>query len=421
MLTVILFALLILFLVLTVPLAISVAFASTIALLAFNIDGFVAIQRIVTGLDTYSLMAIPLFMIAGKIMEKGGISQRLVDLATSLVGSITGGYAIIAVLASMFFSAISGSAPATVVAIGAIMVPAMVRAGYDKRFSIALIAASGTTGVIIPPSIPFITYGVTAGVSIGELFIAGVLPGLLMGISLIIYSYVISKIKGYRGGERSSLSSFFTNLRRSLWGLLMPLIILGGIYGGLFTPTESGAVACVYGLIIAMFVYKSLKLSDLKQTFNEAGLLSAMVLFIISTANLMNWIMTTEQVPERVSTMAGGFTGSSVMFLLVVAMMFLLLGTFLELNASIILLVPILLPILDQYDVNLLHFGVIMVVNLSIGLLTPPLGVNLFVAKSLGDVSFNQIVVSVMPFLTVLLMNLVLLILLPRISTILIG
>ncbi|WP_252315909.1 TRAP transporter large permease [Sinobaca sp. H24] len=418
---IVLFVLLALFILLNVPLAISIAFASLIALLSANVDGFIAVQRLVTGLDTYSLMAIPLFMIAGKIMEKGGISQRLVDLASSMVGSITGGYAIVAVLASMFFSAISGSAPATVVAIGTIMVPAMVKAGYDKRFSIALIAASGTTGVIIPPSIPFITYGVTAGVSVGELFIAGIVPGLLMGVSLIIYSYIISRIKGYKGTEKSTLKNVLVNVRRSFWGLIMPIIILGGIYGGLFTPTESGAVACMYGLLVSMFIYKSIKLKDLKATFNEAGLLSAMVLFIIATASLMNWIMTTEQIPAQISSLVGNSPGNSLVLLLVIAMMLLLIGTFLELNASIILIVPIMLPILAQYDVSLLHFGVIMVFNLAIGLLTPPLGVNLFVAKSLGNVSFNQIVISVLPFLGVLIINLLLLIVWPQISTFLVN
>ncbi|TWI58079.1 TRAP transporter large permease [Halalkalibacter nanhaiisediminis] len=412
-----LFVLLIIFLLLNVPLAISVAFASIVALLVADMNGFIAVQRMVTGLDTFSLMAIPLFMIAGKIMEKGGISKRLIDLAASMVGSLTGGFAIVAVLATMFFSAISGSGPATVVAIGSIMVPAMVKAGYDLRFSLALIASAGTIGVIIPPSIPFITYGITANVSIGDLFLAGIFPGIIMGISLMIYSYFVSKKRGYKGGEKFSFPVLVQRFKEAFLGLLMPFIILGGIYGGIFTPTESGAVACVYGLIISLFVYRSMKVSDLKATFNEAGLLSAMVLFIIGTANLMSWILTTEQVPAKVSSIVGDFTGSQLVLLLIIAAIFLFVGTFLELNAAIILLVPILLPILGAFDVDLIHFGIIMVVNLAIGLLTPPLGVNLFVAKSLADVSFNSIVKAAIPFLIVLIINLLLFILIPQIST----
>lgn len=412
-----LFVLLVIFLLLNVPLAISVAFASIVALLVADMNGFIAVQRMVTGLDTFSLMAIPLFMIAGKIMEKGGISKRLIDLAASMVGSLTGGFAIVAVLATMFFSAISGSGPATVVAIGSIMVPAMVKAGYDLRFSLALIASAGTIGVIIPPSIPFITYGITANVSIGDLFLAGIFPGIIMGISLMIYSYVVSKKNGYKGGDKFSFPVLIQRFKEAFLGLLMPFIILGGIYGGIFTPTESGAVACVYGLIISLFVYRSMKVSDLKATFNEAGLLSAMVLFIIGTANLMSWILTTEQIPAKVSSIVGDFTGSTIVLLLLIAAIFLFVGTFLELNAAIILLVPILLPILGAFDVDLIHFGIIMVVNLAIGLLTPPLGVNLFVAKSLADISFHQIVKAAIPFLIVLIINLLLFILIPQIST----
>ena len=225
------------------------------------------------------------------------------------------------------------------------------------------------------------------------------------------------KNDGYKGGDKFSFPVFIHRFKEAFLGLLMPFIILGGIYGGIFTPTESGAVACVYGLIISLFVYRSMKVSDLKATFNEAGLLSAMVLFIIGTANLMSWILTTEQIPAKVSSIVGDFTGSQLVLLLIIAAIFLFVGTFLELNAAIILLVPILLPILGAFDVDLIHFGIIMVVNLAIGLLTPPLGVNLFVAKSLADISFNQIVKAAIPFLIVLIINLLLFILIPEIST----
>lgn len=408
-------------LVMNVPLAISVGLASTAVLLTSDINPIVAVQRMITGLDSFSLMAIPLFMVAGKIMEIGGISKRLVDLAASIVGSITGGFAIIAIIASMFFAAISGSAPATVISIGAIMVPAMIKEGYDKKFALALIAASGTIGIIIPPSIPFITYGISASTSVGDLFIAGVLPGILMGISMIVYSYIISKKRGYKGGEKTSLKKFITNFKRAILGLLMPLIILGGIYAGWFTPTESGAVACIYGLIVSLFIYRTMKFSELKKTFVEAGSLSAMVLFIIATANLLSWLITVEQIPVKIASALTSFTESPIVFLLIVNLILLFVGTFLELNAAIILLVPILLPMLQMYGINLTHFGVLMIVNLAIGLLTPPLGVNLFVAKSLADIQFNQLVKSVIPFILIMLLNLAILIAFPGITSVLIS
>ncbi|MGF9712672.1 TRAP transporter large permease [Paenibacillus sp. JMULE4] len=409
-------------LALNVPLAIGIAFASIIAILfASDVPSFVAVQRIFTGLDSFTIMAIPFFVLAGKIMEKGGISQRLIGLAASIVGSTTGGLAIIAILASMFFAAISGSAPATVIAIGSIMVPAMVKAGYEKGFSIALMATAGTIGVIIPPSIPFITYGITANVSIGDLFIAGVIPGLLIGISLMIYSYFYSKKHGYRGGEKTSFSKFFNQLRVSILGVLMPVIILGGIYGGIFTPTESGAIACVYGLIVSFFFYRELKLSDLKGLFVETGYISAMILLIMAAANIMSWILTAEQVPNKVAEIVGPYATDGIMLLIIINIILLILGTFLELNAAIIIVVPILLPLLAQFDINLVHFGVIMIVNMAIGLLTPPLGVNLFVAKTLGDISFNTIVRRVVPLLVVVLIDLILITFIPKISMFLLG
>lgn len=409
------------FLLLNVPLAISVALASILYLMNSDFSEFVAVQRMITGLDSFPLMAIPLFMLAGKIMEKGGISKRLVDFAASLVGSITGGFAIIAILASMFFAAISGSAPATVVAIGSIIVPAMIKEGYDKKFSLALIAAAGTIGIIIPPSIPFITYGISANTSVGDLFIAGILPGILMGLALIIYSYIISVKKGYKGAQKFELSQVFVTFKSSILGLLMPLIILGGIYSGKFTPTESGVIACVYGLIVALFIYRTMTFKELKNTFVEAGLLSAMILFIVASANLMSWLFTVEQLPSQIAGALSSVTESPLLFLFIIMGIFFIVGMFIELNAAIILIVPILLPLLNFYEINLVFFGVLMITNLAIGLLTPPLGVNLFVAKSLDTISFNALVRAVLPFIAVMVVVLLLLVLFPQISLILLG
>jgi len=408
-------------LLLNVPLAISVALASILFLMNSDFSEFVAVQRMITGLDSFPLMAIPLFMLAGKIMEKGGISKRLVDFASSLVGSVTGGFAIIAVVASMFFAAISGSAPATVVAIGSIIVPAMIKEGYDKKFALALIASAGTIGIIIPPSIPFITYGISANASVGDLFIAGILPGILMGLALIIYAFFVSVKKGYKGAAKFNIKRVFLTFRQSILGLLMPIIILGGIYSGKFTPTESGVIACVYGLIVALFVYKTMNFKDLRPTFVEAGILSSMILFIIASANLMSWLITVEQIPSKMAHALSSITDSPILFLLIIMAVFFIVGMFIEINAAIILIVPILLPLLNFYEIDLIFFGVLMITNLAIGLLTPPLGVNLFVAKSLDTVSFNDLVKAVIPFIGVMIFVLILLVLFPQISLILIG
>ncbi len=408
--------------ILNVPLGIVIGLASLIALtVSQEIPLFLIAQRMFTGLDSFPLMAVPLFMIAGRFMERGGISKRLIDLASNIVGSVSGGLALVSVLACMFFAAISGSAPATVVAIGAIMVPAMVEAGYDKDFSVALMAAAGTIGVIIPPSIPFVTYGVTMGVSIGQLFMAGIIPGALMGGSLMLVSYLIAKKRGYRGTEKPTVKSFLLALKEAVWGLLMPIIILGGIYGGMFTPTESAAVASVYAFVIGRFVYKELSFKDFIKGFSEAGVTSAMVLFIIGTATAMGWIMTTEQIPVKIANTLSSIASNDMILLLLINVILLITGTLMELNAAIIILGPIFLPLLIVTDINLVHFGVIMVVNMTIGLLTPPLGIHLFIAGTLEEgVSFKQIVRAVIPFLAILLLDLFLLTYIPKLSLVLI-
>ncbi|MDT8902624.1 TRAP transporter large permease [Anaeroselena agilis] len=404
--------------VLNVPLGIGMGLASLAALaITQKVPVFVVAQRMFTGLDSFSLLAIPLFMIAGRLMERGGISKRLIGLATNMVGSVTGGLALVAVLACMFFAAISGSAPATVVAIGAVMVPAMIKAGYDKDFAVGLMAAAGTIGVIIPPSIPFVTYGIAMNASIGKLFMAGVVPGILLGLSLMAVCFVIAKKRGYKGTVRPTLATFLASLKDSIWGLAMPMIILGGIYGGVFTPTEAAAVACVYSLLIGFFVYRELNFKEMVTSFSEAGVTSAMVMLIISTATAMGWIMTTEQIPVKVATAISAVAQDADMLLLLVNVILLITGCLMELNAAIIILGPIFLPLVTLMEVDLIHFGVIMVVNMTIGLLTPPLGVNLFVAGSLQkDVGFKQILRASFPFLVILIIDLLLITYLPSLS-----
>lgn len=407
--------------ILNVPIAICLGAAAFLALLAEgNVPMLLLVQRMFTGTDSFTLLAIPLFMIAGRLMEWGGISKRLIDLSMNVVGGMYGGLANVSILACMFFAAISGSAPATVVAIGSIMVPAMIKEGYNKAFSCAILAAAGIIGVIIPPSILFVSYGVSIGASIGQLFIAGTIPGILMGLSLMVFCYVVSRINGWKGSVKPSLRGFITSLKNSIWGLMMPLIILGGIYGGIFTPTESAAVACIYSLFVGFFIYKELNIKNTYISFYEAGTTSAMVVLIIATATAMGWILTTEQVPIRIAEALSDLAKSQYSLLLFLNLMLLVTGCIMEPNAAIIILGPIFLPILQQANIDLIHFGVVMCVNMAIGMLTPPLGVNLFVAQSLQkDVPIKSIIYAVAPMIVVLLINLALFTYIPSISTLL--
>lgn len=407
--------------VMNVPLAICMGVASFLALYAHgSVPFLLLVQRMFTGSDSFTLLAIPLFMIAGRLMEWGGISKRLINLSTNVVGGMWGGMGNVAVLACMFFAAISGSAPATVVAIGSIMVPAMVEEGYDKAFSVALLAAAGIIGVIIPPSILFVSYGVSLGTSIGKLFVAGVIPGIVMGLSLMLVCYITARRNGWKSNVQPTLEGFLSSLRESIWGLMMPIIILGGIYGGIFTPTESAAVACVYSVFVGMCIYRELSLKKLYISLYEAGTTSAMVLLIIATATAMGWIMTTEEIPIKVATALSSLAQNKYMLLLFLNLMLLVTGCLMEPNAAIIILGPIFLPLLQTAEIDLVHFGVVMVVNMAIGMLTPPLGVNLFVAQSLQkDVSIKNIVVAALPMLGILLANLMLFTYVPSLSTVL--
>ena len=400
-----------------VPIAFSIGLG-TLAAIAFvgKVPMFLVAQRMFTGMDSFPLLAIPLFMVAGTLMERGGISRRLITFATNLVGQVYGGLGIISILACMFFAAISGSAPATVVAIGSVMIPAMIKEGYDKAFAVALMAAAGTIGVIIPPSIPFVTYGITMNASIGKLFAAGIGPGILMGVALMLVCYIASKKHGYKSTQVLERHPLRAMIEASL-GLMMPIIILGGIYGGVFTPTEAAAVACVYSFVIGAFVYRELSVKDVYICMYSAAVPAAMVMMIIGCAQGMGWVMTTEQIPVKIAQFVAQFTDTQFMLLLFINVVLLLVGCVMELNASIIILGPIFMPLIIKFGVDPIHFGVIMVVNMTIGLLTPPLGVNLFVAGGLRkDVGFKSIVQKVMPMLIALIVVLMIITYVPPIS-----
>lgn len=418
MVSAVLFGSFTMFLILNLPIGIALGLASLFALAvggASNL-GYLS-QSMVASLDSFPLMAVPFFILAGDLMGKGGISKRLLKLGNMIFGRYTGGLAIVTVVTCMFFAAISGSGPATVAAIGGIMIPAMIDGGYSKRFSTGLISASGSIGVIIPPSIPFVIYGISSGVSISDMFIAGLIPGLLIGAGLIGWSYYYSKKMGYKGEEaKYSLEEILRVAFDAKWALLVPVIILGGIYGGIFTPTEAAAVAVIYGFFIGVFVYKDLKWADLFDVIKDSALTTATVMIIIGTSTAFGRVLTLEGIPGTIAKTIIGITNNPIIILLLINILLIIVGTFMETLAAIIILSPILIPIATEIGMDLVHFGIIMVVNLAIGFITPPLGVNLFVACGIADVSLEEVSKGVVPFIIVMIIILMLITYIPQIS-----
>ena len=354
----------------------------------------VIVQRMFTSTDSFPLLAIPLFMLAGNLMETGGISKRLIDFCDSLVGSFTGGLSMVGVLACMFFAAISGSGPATVAAIGGILIPNLVAAGYNKAYAAALMSVAGAIGVIIPPSIPMVNFGISGNVSISALFAAGFGPGILVGFVLMLVCYFTAKKYGY-GKDRVtkfSIKHVWVSFKEAAWALIMPIIVLGGIYGGVFTPTEAAGVAVVYAFFIGMFAHKELKLGDMPDILMRSGKSTAMIMVIVASASGFGWIMTSERIPDMVAAALVSISDKKIIILLLINFMLLIIGCIMDTIASIIILTPILLPTAIQLGVHPVHFGIIMVVNLAIGMSTPPLGVNLFVACGIAKLSIEGLV-----------------------------
>ncbi len=390
--------LLVLFL-LGVPIAVSLALAGIITIeLTSNIPLVIVAQRLFTGIDTFPLMAIPFFILAGNLMGAGGMSQRLVDLAKSLVGGFQGGLACTCVLTCMIFASVSGSSVATTFAIGAILIPAMVKHGYPRPTAASIQASSAELGVLIPPSIPLILYGVSTDTSIGQLFIAGIGPGLLVGGSLLIFLAVWCRLKGYGRNEGEGRLPFATALRRSFWTLLMPVIVIGGIYGGVFTPTEASAVAVFYALAVGCGLYRELPLRALPDILRRSVVSTSVVMLIIAAASLFSFLLTRSGLPAAIGTWVTETFSNPYSFLLAINLLLLLVGMFIETSAAILVLAPIFTPIAVQYGIDPVHFGVIIVVNLALGMFTPPLGVNLFAACTVARLSLDRIVPALLPF-----------------------
>lgn len=394
--------------VLNTPIAISIGVASILAILIQgDFSLMVAIQRMFGGADSFHLLAVPLFMFVGVIMGAGGMSQRIIAFANSLVGWLPGGLAAVSVVSAMFFAGISGSAAADAAAVGAILIPAMKKSGYSSDFAAAVQAAGGSIGVIIPPSIPMIIFGFLTGASIGQLFAAGILPGLLIGVSLVAVATIISWKKGYAATNKFSIQETWKTLKGSLLALIVPLIILGGILFGIFTATESAAVAVVYALVVGMFVYRKIKLKDLAPLFRDGAITASIVMFIIATASIFSWVAAVEDIPAQLAGSLLGLTDNPVVLLLLINLVLLIAGTFVETTASLILLVPMITAMLPSLGIDIIQLGVIVVTNLAIGMLTPPMGICLIVSCSLSGDSITAISKRILPFLVVLIIDLI--------------
>ena len=391
--------------VIGVPIAISLGLSTLDTIICSQTLPFEYMAQVCfTSIDSFPIMAIPFFIAAGEYMGAGGLSKRLLNLADEIVGGLYGGIGLTAVVTCMFFGAISGSGPATVAAIGALTIPAMIERGYDKFFSAALVAAAGCVGVMIPPSNPFVVYGVSSQVSIGDLFMGGIVPGVMTGLVLMLYCYFYSKKRGWRGEQKErnwrTLGEAFWEAK---WALVVPVIVLGGIYGGVMTPTEAAAVAAFYGLIVGVFLYREMDFKTVCSSCVASCETSSIIIVLMAMATLFGNIMTIEDVPGTIARWMLSITESKIIILLLINVLLLIVGVFMEALAAIVILTPILLPVVTGVGVSPLHFGIIMVVNLAIGFLTPPVGVNLFVASGVAQAKIEKIAVAVLPMIALML------------------
>lgn len=406
------------FLILQVPIGIAIGLAVLCHIQFIGVVNLKFLGQIMfASVDTFPLMAIPFFMLAGAFMEGGGLSRRLVAFVQSLVGAQPGGLAIVTVIACAFFGAISGSSPATVAAIGSIMIPYMVSEGYDIKFATAITACAGGLGVIIPPSIPMVVYSVATDASVGKLFIAGFGPGFVLSLTLILVARHIAKKRGFGGnGEPANLKSILKAGREATWALMVPVIILGGIYGGVFTPTEAAVAAVFYGLFVGLFVYRELKVYQIPKHLIAAAQMTGMVLIIVGTATALGRIMTIEKIPDMIAQSMLAISDNKFVILLLINLFLLFVGMIMDTLAAILILAPLLLQVVSQFGVDPVHFGLVMILNLAIGFVTPPVGVNLFVASGMTGVEFLTLSKACLPFIGAMLVALLVVTLCPALS-----
>jgi len=401
----------------SISIAVAIGDSAVLGLALFDSDQLILVPKeMFSAIDKFPLLAIPFFILAGNLMETGGISRRLVDFAKSLVGGVQGGLPMTCVLTCMIFAAVSGSSVATTFAIGAILIPAMVKHGYPVGYAASVQATSAELGVIIPPSIPLILFGVAAEVSIGELFIAGFGPGLLIGVVLMVFVHLWCRFKGMGKNDGDGRLGVWAATRDAGWALLMPVVILGGIYGGIFTPTEASVIAVFYALVVGLVIHRELKLADIVVVLRKSVISSAVIMFIIANAGLFAFLITRAGIPDAIGQWLTAVLDSPASFLLGVNAALFVIGMFIETSAAIIVLAPILVPVAIYFGVDPVHFGIIMVVNLALGMITPPFGVNLFAACTVARISLDRIIGHLLPFVMVIIGCLMVITYVPPIS-----
>ncbi|MCD8122245.1 MAG: TRAP transporter large permease [Clostridiales bacterium] len=386
-------------LALGVPVAFSIVISSVAVLLKGDVQLLMVVQRMFTSADSFSLIAVPFFIFAGDLMAKGTVSKVLVEFAESVLGMIKGGLSIVSVLAAMFFAAISGSGAATTAAVGATLIPELKKRGYDESKSIALVAAAGTIGVVIPPSVPMVLYAVIAEESVNTLFKNGFIPGILMGAILIAIALVEAKRFNYPKGAAFNLKNVWKTFTRAIWGILMPIIILGGIFSGYFTPSEAADVAVIYAIFVSFFIYRDMTFRQLFEIMKGSAKTSAVIMIIISCSGPFGWVLANWKIPEAVSGAVLGISTNPYIIMLLVAVIILIAGVFMETSSAIIILTPVFLPLMRAMGISMVHFGIMFVVGIAIGMITPPVAINLFVASGITGLPIENISKSVIPYL----------------------
>jgi tripartite ATP-independent transporter DctM subunit len=413
----------IILLLMNVPIAISIGlstfFTGLYVMGSVNGASDIIAQRIATGINSFSLLAIPFFILAGLFMGKGGIARRLIDFANTLVGRFTGGLAYVNVLTCMLFGALSGSSVAAVSAVGGFMIPEMNRKGYDKNFNVAVSTTAATTGLMIPPSNIMIVYALVAagyGVSIVAMFMAGILPGIIFGFMLMVASGIISKKRNYGAGDKAGLMQILKTFKRAILSLLLIIIVLGGILGGIFTATEAAAIAVVYAFILAVIVYREVKIKEIPGILLQCGITTAVVMLLIGTSQAMSWIMTSENIPQNVSAALLSVSDSKIVILLIINVLLLFVGTFMDMTPAVLIFTPIFLPVVVKLGIHPVHFGLIMIANLCIGLCTPPVGTCLFVGCGVGETTIVKVAKPLLPFFAAMIVALMFVTYIPQVS-----
>ncbi len=417
MTTAALFIMLFVFMLIGMPIAVALGLSSVLTLMFFGQGSLASMAlKLLNTADHFTLLSIPFFILSGTFMTTGGVARRMVHFANACIGHFRGGLGMASVLACILFAAVSGSSPATVVAVGSIVIAGMVKSGYSRDFAAGVICNAGTLGILIPPSVVMVVYAAATETSLGQMFLAGIVPGIVLGLMMMTAIYVRARMLNLPLQPRASMKEILTAGRESLWGLMLLVIILGGIYGGVFTPTEAAAVAAVYAFFIAIFVHRDITMKDVPRVLVDAAKISVMLMFLIANAMLFAYVLTTERIPQEIAEHIIAMGLSPWQFLIVVNVLLLIAGNFMEPTGIILILAPILLPIAVQLGIDPVHFGIIMVVNMEIGMVTPPVGLNLFVTSGITGMTIMEVVRAAMPWLSVLLVFLVMITYLPTIS-----